>query len=122
VDQRQREADGDRRKALRRTRVGEFTLDAAATLDAIEQDADEAAGFVIPMAQLLPGFPAVVLNAEGVIRASHGRDLRPVDMERAAAAGTGSRVCRLLDRDGGLVGIAEPSEAPGLLHPSIVLM
>jgi tRNA pseudouridine55 synthase len=111
---------GGHLSALRRTRVGDFALNAAMSLDAAEQDPDEAASFVIPMSQLLPGFPAVVLNAEGVLRASHGRDLRPADMERGERAA--EPYCRLLDRDGGLVGIGEPGDAPGLLHPSIVLM
>jgi tRNA pseudouridine55 synthase len=111
---------GGHLSALRRTRVGDFALNAAMSLDAAEQDPDEAASFVIPMAQLLPGFPAVVLNAEGVLRASHGRDLRPADVERGERAA--ESYCRLLDRDGGLVGIGEPGRAPGLLHPSIVLM
>ncbi len=111
---------GGHLSALRRTRAGEFTLAGAASLDAIDQDPDEAAGFVIPMAQLLPTLPAVVLNAEGVLRASHGRDLRPADLERGGLVF--QRVCRLVDRDGGLIGIGEPADAPGLLHPSIVLM
>jgi tRNA pseudouridine55 synthase len=111
---------GGHLSALRRTRVGDFALNAAMSLDAAEQDPDEAASFVIPMAQLLPGFPAVVLNAEGVLRASHGRDLRPADLERGERAT--EPYCRLLDRDGGLVGIGEPGSTPGLLHPSIVLM
>jgi hypothetical protein len=72
------------------------------------------------MGQLLTAFPAGVLNADGVLRATHGRDLRPEDFVERPGAGT--RYCRLLDRDGGLVGIAEPIAASGLLHPSIVLM
>ena len=111
---------GGHLSALRRTRAGDFDLTAAMSLDAAEQDSDEAASFVIPMAQLLPGFPAVVLNAEGVLRASHGRDLRPADVERGERAA--EPYCRLLDCDGGLVGIGEPGSTPGLLHPSIVLM
>jgi tRNA pseudouridine55 synthase len=111
---------GGHLSALRRTRVGDFDLTAAMSLDAAEQDPDDAASFVIPMAQLLPGFPAVVLNAEGVLRASHGRNLRPADVERGERAA--EPYCRLLDGDGGLVGIGEPASTPGLLHPSIVLM
>lgn len=109
--------------ALRRTRVGEFTLAAAMTLEAAESDPDEAATFALPMSQVLTGMPAVVLNAEGVLRASHGRDVRPSDVEGAASARNhGQPFWRLLDGAGGLVGIAEPADAPGLLHPSIVLM
>lgn len=106
--------------ALRRTRSGEFSLAAAIALDVAEQNPDEAAAFVIPMGQLLTGFPAVVLSSEGVLRATHGRDLGPGDV-----IGAGARpnpFCRLVDREGGLVAIGEPARTPGLLHPSIVLV
>jgi tRNA pseudouridine55 synthase len=106
--------------ALRRTRSGDFTLSTAMTLEAAEQDPDEAAAFVIPMEQLLPSFPAVVLTSDGVLKASHGRDLGRGDLETRPGAGDHGFV-RLIDRDGGLVGIAEPA-APGLLHPCIVLL
>jgi tRNA pseudouridine55 synthase len=127
--------------ALRRTRAGEFTLAGALSLTPgpADQDPDEAVGFVIPLGQVLTRFPSVVLSAEGVIRASHGRNLAPSHMEPpcgtsapgTSAPGTSTQhpapstrhpFVRLLDRDGGLVGIAEPGEAPGFLHPSIVLM
>jgi tRNA pseudouridine55 synthase len=124
----QRLGTGAHLSALRRTRSGEFTLAGAYTLDmAVEQDPDEIAGFIIPMGQALSAFPSAVLTSEGVLRASHGRDLTPADVERAPstrdpAPATPPAYVRLLDRDGGLVGIAEPAATPGLLHPSIVLV
>ena len=75
---------------------------------------------VIEMGQLLAGFPAGILNAEGVLRATHGRDLRPADFHERPRIG--NPFCRLLDREGGLVAIAEPVAASGILHPSIVLV
>jgi hypothetical protein len=33
-----------------------------------------------------------------------------------------SKIVRLLDGHGGLIGMAEPAATQGLLHPSIVLM
>lgn len=116
----QRLGTGAHLSALRRTRAGEFTLATATTLEAAEQEPEELAGFIIPMGQLLPGLPAVVLNSEGVLRAAHGRDLGPADVEEAI--GGGEAFVRLVDREGGLVGIAEPTATPGLLHPSIVLV
>ena len=112
--------------ALRRTRAGEFTLAGALSLTpgAADQDPDEAAGFVIPMDQLLTGFPGVVLTAEGLMRASHGRDLAPSHLEepQSAIRNPQSAIVRLLDAHGSLIGMAEPAATLGLLHPSIVLM
>jgi tRNA pseudouridine55 synthase len=124
----QRLGTGAHLAALRRTRSGEFSLHGAIPLDVAEQDPDEAASFAIPMGQLLTGLSSLVLTSDGVIRAGHGRDLGPADVEGAAefarlvdATRAGVRFVRLLDREGGLVAIAEPGESPGLLHPSVVL-
>ena len=69
---------------------------------------------------MLPGLPAVVLTARGAARAAHGGDLAAADLTQGALAAAGS--VRLLDEGGRLLGIAEPAVAPGLLHPSVVLV
>jgi hypothetical protein len=95
---------------------------------------------VIPMARMLPGFASVVLNADGVRRALHGRELGPADgsgdvtgfgiRDSGLTVGGESRVpnpesrrrlVRLLGPAGELVGIGRPSVTPGFLHPSVVL-
>jgi hypothetical protein len=86
----------------------------------IEEDPDRAIAAIVPLSQMLPTMPAVVLTVEGVRRAGHGRDLGPADVVRAAA-GAHLHV-RLLDPGGELIGIAEPASAPGALHPSVMLM
>ena len=123
--------------SLRRTRSGDFTLTGAIDLDRAVRDPQCAVAAVIPMAGMLPGRASVVLNAEGVRHARHGRELGPGDGSGFGAwpsgfrAADGSRipnlesrrsVVRLLDLAGDLVGIAEPSTIDGLLHPSIVLV
>jgi tRNA pseudouridine55 synthase len=109
---------------LRRTRTGDFTLDQAIGLDTVERDPQHAADAMIPLADMLPGLPSVTLNAEGVVRAVHGRE---IDIDKAlTTTGSGfardSGFIRLLDQSGQLIGIAEPTDAPGILHPSVVLV
>ena len=90
-------------------------------MDTVERDAQLAIDGLIPLAEMLPAFASVTLTAEGVLRATHGRQLGPADTERALS-GRASTFVRLLDQSGQLVGIAEPVGASALLHPSVVLM
>jgi tRNA pseudouridine55 synthase len=105
--------------ALRRTRSGDFGLDAAVALDAAEREPQEALRHVIAPAYMLPRLSRVVLTPEGVRRARNGRNLGPADLEKGDAPS--SLFVRLLDSTGELVGIGEPAGASGLLHPSVVL-
>lgn len=114
---------------LRRTRAGDFSIESAAPLDVIQAEGSAAAARMTPMAALLPFLPQVVLNADGVRRASHGNALSPVDFDPqaphaappAAADGLEPGRVRLIDRSGTLLGIAERRPG-GILHPMIVLM
>ena len=104
-------------ESLRRTRAGTFGLDQAVPLDDLDRRPDMVLPRVIPMADLLPDLPSARLTARGVLRASHGNSVSPEDF---VVMGTGPRV-RLLDPDGGLLGIADAGP-DGLLRPSIVLV
>jgi tRNA pseudouridine55 synthase len=112
---------------LRRTRSGDITLDRAVTLDAIEREPDCALRAMVPLSQMLPGLLAVMLTAEGVGRALHGRDLGPADLTETgvrplfAEKGYGP-FFRLVDPSGDLVAIATPAIPSGLLHPAVVLV
>ena len=109
--------------ALRRTRSGTLMVSQALDLDTAERDSQRAANAIVPLADMLPELTSVVLNADGVRRAVHGRDLGPADTEqRLGTEAVGSRLVRLVDSSGQLVGIAVPAATPGLLHPSVVLM
>ena len=105
--------------ALRRTRTGDFTIGQAVDLDTAERDPQRAAAAVVPLAEMLPRLASVVLTAEGVNRAVHGRDLGP---GHAVGEFAVRDQVRLMDPGGGLVGIARPAATPGLLHPSVVLV
>ncbi len=106
--------------ALRRTRSGDFTLTDSLPLAAAENDRDAALAAVIPLDRMLLSLPVVVLTEHGARHAAHGRDLSAADV----AGGTigAAEVCRLLNQRGELVGIGQPARAPGLLHPSVVLV
>jgi len=127
--------------ALRRTRVGDFTIDRALPLDRAERDRAQAAGAIVPMADVLPRLPAVTLTPDGVRRAVNGCDLGPRDtltrsidgprapesripVPESRPASPESRseaLVRLLDPAGGLVGIARVDRAGGALHPRVIL-
>jgi tRNA pseudouridine55 synthase len=108
---------------LRRTRTGDFTIEQAMDADEAERDPQAAVDALVPLADMLPHMASVTLTADGVLRALHGRELRPGDMLRTKDPGPGSeRFVRLLDQAGGLVGIASPALSPDALHPSVVLV
>jgi len=114
--------------ALERTRVGEFSLDAALSLEEIESSMErgETDRFLIPMEALLPELPAFVVTPDGALRV---RDGRPVGPEHLAdpAPGAAPRlefgaVARLFGPDGKLLALARPSPAPAILAPFLVLL
>jgi tRNA pseudouridine55 synthase len=115
---------------LRRTRSGDATLDDALALDAIERDPGLAARALVPLSRMLPGLGTVTLTAEGVRRATQGRDLGPADTENGVRPlfatvtekGPSPVFVRLIDPAGDLVAIGAPAGASGLLHPAVVLV
>ncbi|MDP9323133.1 MAG: tRNA pseudouridine(55) synthase TruB [Acidobacteriota bacterium] len=114
-------------ETLRRVRAGAYGEESAIRLDAIEAEGPSAGRLIVPLEQLLPEVPAVVLNDRGARRAAHGNELTPEDLadpsglsRRAEGASAPCRF-RLMDGGGMLLGIAE-SRPGGLLHPVIVLV
>jgi tRNA pseudouridine55 synthase len=102
--------------ALRRTRSGKLTVAEAIPLESAIQDPDATTARIIPLGRMLTELPAMTLDADAIARAVHGRDLE------SRITNAGSQHVRLLDADGDLVAIAEPSvNGPGFLHPSVVL-
>ena len=112
-------------ESLRRERSGPFDLAEAVAVDALAPGSRELAGRVIPPARLLPHLPGAVLTEHGRRRAGHGSALTPADIVTRDGdwpqPGPDGTPVRLVDREGGLVGIAEMDEE-GVLHPTIVLV
>ena len=112
--------------ALRRTEASGRTLSDAVPLSAIEEPdgAERAREALIPLADVLPGLPALTLTLAGVRRAVTGcdiafRDLVPEGSGQAPA--TLPPRARLLNDANTLIGIGDLTRA-GLLHPVVILM
>ncbi len=106
--------------ALRRTRSGDFLVADAVALDVVVREGQAAGDRVIPLERLLPSMPAVVVSSNGAARACHGNDIGADDIVSVLPDGSPPTV-RVLDQDGALLAIAEPSPRPGFLHPGIVV-
>ena len=105
--------------ALRRTVSAGLTLDDAMPLEFAERSRDDAMGAMLPLEAMLPQFGAVVLTDDGLLRVLHGRDIGAAQASSGSCEANGP--IRLVDQTGQLVGIAEPTGVPGVLHPSLVL-
>ena len=105
--------------SLRRTRAGDFRLEDALPLEAIERDPDRARTAVVPLPDVLPRLPAVRLTDEGVRRAINGCELGQRD--GVPGGQRAESLVRLLTPAGDLVGVARAGSGPGLLHPAVVL-
>jgi tRNA pseudouridine55 synthase len=102
--------------SLRRTRAGSFGLDAAVSTDVlVAGDRAAAEARMVPLEQLLPDWPVVALTAGDA-----GRARRGLDVPILADGGPPPRA-RLLDDQGRLLGLGEPSLRAGFLHPFVVL-
>ena len=122
-------------ETLRRTRSGEFGLDAAVSLEEL-QDSRVLAS-VIPLEELLPGFPAVSVTDHGRAFVSHGRVIGSGDYISQSGAGLdgpprgpqgsaprwpGAEWVRIFDSGGALVALGTKGQAPDSLHPAVVLI
>lgn len=114
--------------ALRRTRVGGYTLAEAIALADLEDAAvrGEAAGTLIPLEGLLPETPTAVVRPEAEIYIRYGRTIEPALLAPpypdVPAAGDGdARPVRLFSEQGRLLALARPSPAGTGLHPFLVI-
>jgi tRNA pseudouridine55 synthase len=105
-------------KSLRRTASGDFKIEAARTLEQLAAlaDAGRFAEVVIPAAELLPQFPAEMVDALTAGQIRNGRDFRisPFHVR------SGGRFVKAVTSEGQLVAIGE-ARLPHLYHPVLVL-
>ena len=114
-------------EGLCRERSGPFDLSHAVSLEALERGGAAVNDRIVPLPELLPEIPRLVLTEHGASRASHGNILSQADVVSsdrewgASAVPDGPTVVRLFDGHGTLIAIAKPHGAR-LLHPTIVLV
>jgi tRNA pseudouridine55 synthase len=105
-------------KSLRRIASGDFTIERARTLEELaalaqERHLQEA---LIPAAELLPAFPAELVDAITAGHIRNGRDFRVSPFQ----AREGTRYVKAVTPQGELVAIGE-ARLPHLYHPVLVL-
>jgi tRNA pseudouridine55 synthase len=103
---------------LRRTRVGEFPLSQAITLDELKVHFNEESlgAVLLPLEAALSGLPFVHLSAEDARRASHGREVRVAESEWADREDI-----RTFDAEGQLIAVSRYDAQAKSLHPRVVL-
>jgi len=103
---------------LRRTRSGNFSIDQARTLAELERLAseDRLGEALIRAGDLLPEFPAVVVDVATAGQVRQGRDFH-VSPFRITQ---GTRYVKALSGDGDLLAIGE-AKLPNIYHPVVVL-
>jgi tRNA pseudouridine55 synthase len=105
-------------KSLRRTASGDFKIEAARALEELATmvEAGELQQALIPAAQLLPEFPAELVDAITAGQIRNGRDFRVSPFQPRK----GSRFVKAVTAQGDLVAIGE-ARLPHLYHPVLVL-
>lgn len=112
--------------ALRRTEAAGFGLSRAAPWDALTSGIGN---HLVPLADVLPQFPAVRVGEQGALAVRHGRDLDRRLIVEGFPDAPPPRL-RVLDGEGRLLALAVPrgfsTPVPGLpvpavLHPDVVL-
>lgn len=110
---------------LRRERNGAFDLAGAVSLDELRSSGPAIGQRLVPMGDLLPEVPRLVLTPHGAKRARHGNQLTAADVtvwdKEEPPAPDDPQIVRLFDAEGVLIAIARV-DARRLLRPTIVLV
>jgi tRNA pseudouridine55 synthase len=116
--------------ALRRVSSGPFGIEGALPWDDLERgDGSDVAARVLPPEEMLPEWPAVIVNEEGATRVAHGGALEPncIIDRRDGSSGRGALELkdgggwvRVLEAGGHMLAAAELNPG-GVLQPRVVL-
>jgi tRNA pseudouridine55 synthase len=104
---------------LVRTEAAGFRLSEAVSFETlVKEPRPELRALVLSMETLLTDVPAAALTDEGVSWARRGRNLGPAQLRKPLSSIP--PLARLLGPDERLIGLADRSNVPGFLHPSVI--
>jgi tRNA pseudouridine55 synthase len=116
---------------LVRTAIGRFSLEGALSLEEISElsASGNTGDFLIPIEELLPEFPKLILSEEGTALARNGNLIAPQHiagiLEDGASGGPGddpeAAVFRLFSQEGRLLAFARRASGQSGLHPFLVV-
>jgi tRNA pseudouridine55 synthase len=103
---------------LRRTRVGDFRVEKAVTLDDLKTSFAEEAlgGLVVPLNAALSKLPFVHLSGQDVRNVSHGREVKV-----EGSSWTDGENVKMCDAQEQLIAIGQYDAGAQLIHPRVVL-
>lgn len=118
--------------ALRRTSVGEFKLEHAHDMDTLKKysEAGRISEIIIPLENLLPEFPKIILDETGAQRAGNGNMILPEHIIKIITSSTrdlrartsgGDETYRLFSEQGQLFAFGRRVEDHQALHPFLVM-
>ena len=92
-------------------------------LDDLTERSAAAKARLLPLEELLPGFPAAHLTDEGGRRVSHGQAIEPRHLQPGpTAVMPAAPWVRLVGADGRLLAIGKGTAGVPSLHPAVVLI
>ena len=119
----QRLGCGAHLEELRRLRVGPFAVEQALSLEQLETlvRSGRLGEALWDPARALSHLPAVCLGPEGADRLRHGMTVSSPEIDGAIPSVSPGRPCRLLDREGELLGVGVLVEGSSQFRPLVVL-
>ena len=123
---------GGHLSALKRTHISDFSINESFTIDQISSmtHKNKINDFLIPLEELLPQFPKIILSETGASKARNGAPIKPEDISNIRfhmgsnikdnLSGT-KQIFRLFTPRGKLVALATKNQIKGELHPFTVI-
>ncbi len=123
---------GGHLSALTRTRIGLFSINDSLTLEEISA-VDPKKGpkeYVLPLENLLPEYPKIILSEQGALKAKNGAAIKPEDIMKIGSDSIpskihgfseNSQIFRLFSPEGKLIALATKKLERKGLHPFTVI-
>ncbi|HGY12138.1 MAG TPA: tRNA pseudouridine(55) synthase TruB [Desulfobacterales bacterium] len=123
---------GGHLSALKRTQIGSFSINDSLTLEEISamDHKKRTHEYVLPLENLLPQFPKIILSEQGALKAKNGASIKPEDIMNIGFGSTpnnkhgfseNDQIFRLFSPEGQLIALATKKLERKGLHPFTVI-